>query len=150
MTSPQELGTEIETFFDEVLPDVLDGVGGASDASTVARAKAWRAALFDHGLAALDYPTAVGGRGLDGDHLDVWREASRGRMRAGVSRNRSALRLSTTSASISGYSNGKLRLKTSSARRFTAMKPEVGSVMRWPRIGRSTQQKIRPPNRRGS
>ncbi len=80
MTTTNELRAEIDAFFDRVLPEVLDGHDGGSDATTVARAKAWRAALFDHGLAALDYPVAVGGRGLDAEHLEVWREASRGRM----------------------------------------------------------------------
>lgn len=66
---------ETTTFFDDVLPDVLDGVTG-----TMARAKAWRAALFDHGLAAIDYPVAHGGRGLGDDYMQVWRELTRGRV----------------------------------------------------------------------
>ena len=41
---------EVETFFDDVLPGALEGVSG-----TIPRAKAWRNALFDHGLAAIDY-----------------------------------------------------------------------------------------------
>jgi hypothetical protein len=67
------LGREVRSFFDEVLPVVLDGVVG-----TIPRAKAWRAALFDHGLAALDYPVAFGGRGLDSDAADAFRRLSRG------------------------------------------------------------------------
>ncbi len=75
MTTPDELRTEIETFFADVLPDALDGVTGS-----VARAKAWRSALFDAGLAGLDYPVELGGRGLDREHMAVWRETTRGRI----------------------------------------------------------------------
>ncbi len=35
---------------------------------------------FDDGLAALDYPVEHGGRGLGHQHLQVWREESRGRI----------------------------------------------------------------------
>lgn len=66
---------EVRTFFNSVLPKVLDGVDG-----TTARAKAWRAALYDHGLAALDYPTHAGGRDLGPDYAQVWREESGGRI----------------------------------------------------------------------
>ncbi len=67
--------SEVRTFFDDVLEPTLDGITG-----TVARAKAWRAALFDNGLAGLDYPVEHGGRGLGPDHLAVWAEESRGRI----------------------------------------------------------------------
>jgi len=73
--TPAEFRAEVDHFFDDVLPGVLDGVEGTS-----ARGKAWRAALFDHGLAAIDYPVAHGGRDLSPDHQQVWREASRGRI----------------------------------------------------------------------
>lgn len=53
----------------------MDGVVGE-----VARAKAYRAALFDAGLAGLDYPTEFGGQGLSGDHLAVFAEESEGRV----------------------------------------------------------------------
>ena len=77
-TAPSTLAdfrTEVRSFFDQVLPAALDGVEGTSD-----RGKAWRASLFDHGLAAIDYPTDCGGRGLGEDHQRVWREESRGRV----------------------------------------------------------------------
>ena len=67
--------SEIRTFFDDTLPAVLDGVEG-----TTLRAKAWRAALFDQGLAALDYPVQFGGRALEPGLMQVWREESRGRI----------------------------------------------------------------------
>ncbi|MEM7276456.1 MAG: acyl-CoA dehydrogenase family protein, partial [Actinomycetota bacterium] len=70
-----EFRSEVETFFDRTLPDTLDGVHGQ-----MARAKAWRAALFDAGLAAIDYPVEVGGRGLGPDHVAGYREVSRGRV----------------------------------------------------------------------
>ena len=69
------------------------------------------------------------------------RPVVRGRILHGISTNRNRFRCSTTSASISGYSSGKLRLKTSSARRFTPTNPEVGSCTGRPRMGRSTIRK---------
>ncbi len=66
---------EVATFFDDVLPSALAGVTGG-----LPRARAWRAALFDHGLAGIDYPVAYGGRGLGSDHLRVYREVSSGRV----------------------------------------------------------------------
>ena len=71
----EQFRSEVQTFFDDVLPGVLDGVTG-----TLNRAKAGRAALFDHGLAALDYPTEVGGRDLDTSHIQAYRDVSRGRV----------------------------------------------------------------------
>ncbi len=77
MTTPtiESFRSEVSTFFDDELPGVLDGVTG-----TLGRAKAWRAALFDSGLAGLDYPTDFGGRGLGPEHLQVYRDISRGRV----------------------------------------------------------------------
>ena len=73
--SDDEFRLHIRRFFDEVLPAALDGIEG-----TTARGKAWRAALFDHGLAALDYPTEYGGGGASPSALQVWRDESRGRI----------------------------------------------------------------------
>ncbi|MGI9599281.1 MAG: acyl-CoA dehydrogenase family protein [Acidimicrobiales bacterium] len=77
MTTPtvDEFRSEVSSFFDGVLPGVLDGVTG-----TLGRAKAWRAALFDHGLAGIDYPTEFGGRDLGPAHLQAYRDISRGRV----------------------------------------------------------------------
>ncbi len=77
MSSPtiDEFRREVSGFFDDVLPGVLDGVTG-----NVARAKAWRAALFDHGLAAIEYPTDFGGRDLAPELVQAYREISRGRV----------------------------------------------------------------------
>jgi len=66
---------EVRSFFDDIGPTALEGHRG-----DLARAKAWRAALFDQGLAGLDYPTTAGGRDLGPDHLAVWAEESRGRI----------------------------------------------------------------------
>lgn len=66
---------EVDTFFDDVLPGVLEGVSG-----TISRAKAWRNALFDHGLAAIDYPVAFGGRDLPAEHQQAYKDLSRGRV----------------------------------------------------------------------
>jgi len=73
--SVAEFRSEVRSFFDNELPGVLDGVQGTS-----ARGKAWRAALFDSGLAALDYPVEFGGRGLGRQHMQIWRDESRGRI----------------------------------------------------------------------
>lgn len=70
-----EFRAEVRTFFDEELPDVLGGVVG-----DLRRAKAWRAALYDRGLAGLDYPVEHGGQGLGPEHLAVWKEETRGRV----------------------------------------------------------------------
>ncbi len=77
MTEPtlDEFRGEIRRFFDEVLPTALDGVDGR-----LARAKAWRAALYDNGLAGLDYSADDGGRGLGDDHLSLWKTETRGRI----------------------------------------------------------------------
>jgi len=75
MTTSADFRTEIQTFFDDALPSALDDVQG-----TQARAKVWRAALFDAGLAALDYPVEFGGRDLAPELLQLWRDESRGRV----------------------------------------------------------------------
>jgi len=71
----EEFRTEVRSFFDTTLPTALADVSG-----TMARAKAWRAALFDHGLAALDYPVEYGGRDLPADLQQIWNDESRGRV----------------------------------------------------------------------
>jgi len=77
VTTPtlEEFQSEVTTFFDEVLPGVLDGVDG-----TLGRAQAWRGALFDHGLAANDYPVEFGGRDLSAEHIQLYRNLTRGRV----------------------------------------------------------------------
>jgi len=71
----EEFRAEVRQFFDTTLPAALDGVTG-----TMPRAKAWRAALFDAGLAAIEYPAEFGGRELAPDLLQIWRDESRGRV----------------------------------------------------------------------
>jgi len=75
MTSVEAFRSEVQHFFDQVLPHALDGIDGSHD-----RGKAWRAALYDHGLAGLDYPKEFGGRDLGPAYLQVWRDESRGRV----------------------------------------------------------------------
>jgi alkylation response protein AidB-like acyl-CoA dehydrogenase len=72
--TPEQLEAEADTFFSEVLPGVLDGVRGS-----VARARAWRGALFDAGLAGLDYPVEYGGRGLDPNFRAAFAAGAAGR-----------------------------------------------------------------------
>ncbi len=62
-------------FFDSTLPDALSGVTGHTE-----RAKAYRVALYDAGLAGLDYPSEFGGRGLGAEHIAVFAEESEGRV----------------------------------------------------------------------
>ncbi len=74
--APDEFRAQIETFFDETLPPILAAAGP----SKLATAKAYRAALFDAGLAGLSYDPAFGGRGYPEELTTVWAEASRGRI----------------------------------------------------------------------
>jgi len=64
----------VRAFFDRV-PSILADVHG-----TVAQAKAWRAALFDAGLAGFGYPEAAGGLGERPVASRIYAEESRGRV----------------------------------------------------------------------
>jgi alkylation response protein AidB-like acyl-CoA dehydrogenase len=64
----------VRGFFDG-LPAILDGVQG-----TVAQAKAWRAGLYDAGLAGFGYPESTGGLGDRPAAAQVFAEESRGRV----------------------------------------------------------------------
>ena len=71
----EEFRHEVRRFFDETLPGRIDPAKPSLE-----RARAWRALLFDEGLAGLDYPTAYGGRDLSPEHVRVYAEESRGRV----------------------------------------------------------------------
>lgn len=79
--------SRVRSFFDAV-PALLESVPGSfgdEDApSLIARAKAWRAALFDAGLAGYGYPTAGAGPNAGSDlgsgEYAVFAEESRGRV----------------------------------------------------------------------
>ena len=71
----EQFRANIRVFFDDVLPKALDGVRGTRN-----RAKAWRAALYDYGFGALDYPVEYGGQAANEDQMRVWAEESRGRI----------------------------------------------------------------------
>ncbi len=77
-----EFRDEVRSFFDTVLPGVLDGVTG-----TIPRAEAWRAALFDQGLGAIDHPVETGGRGLSGEYRQIYQDERRGRVPARTRRS---------------------------------------------------------------
>jgi len=74
-TTEESFRVEVETFFADTLPEVLDGVVG-----TIARARAWRSALHEVGLAGLDYPERFGGRGLTADYKTSLRQHAAGRI----------------------------------------------------------------------
>lgn len=71
----EQFRSRVRGFFDATMPAALAGVDGH-----VARARAWRRALFEAGLAGLDFPRAHGGQELGGDRLAIWAEESRGRI----------------------------------------------------------------------
>ena len=70
-----EFRAEVRSFLDDAGPAAVEGRAGE-----LAKAKAWRAALYDNGLAGLDYPVEHGGRDLGPEHLAIWAEESRGRI----------------------------------------------------------------------
>ncbi len=84
MSGVDDLRARVRAFFDG-LPTVMDAAappaGGDDDGpAIVARAKAWRAALFDAGLAGFGYPAELGDApDLPGAH-GVFAEESRGRV----------------------------------------------------------------------
>ncbi|MEQ1702314.1 MAG: acyl-CoA dehydrogenase family protein, partial [Ilumatobacteraceae bacterium] len=85
-TDPVAFRTYVRAFFDS-LPALLAEAGGADDddgegASTVARARRWRAALYDHGLAGFGYPADAGGLGEQPELAASYAEESRGRVPA--------------------------------------------------------------------
>ncbi len=61
-----ELAAEARAFFARV-PGIL-----ATETSTLARARAYRGALADAGLAGINYPLEYGGRGLSDDHAALF------------------------------------------------------------------------------
>ncbi|MDA2945420.1 MAG: acyl-CoA dehydrogenase family protein [Actinomycetota bacterium] len=67
-----EFRDEVRAFF-RGLPDAMAGTGKG-----LQRARAWRALLFDAGLAAIDYPTKYGGRGLGPEFVEAYRQLSQG------------------------------------------------------------------------
>ena len=73
LPSTESFRKEVRRFFDETLPGRLDDTRPGLE-----RARAWRALLFDEGLAGLDYPAVYGGRELSPAHVQVYAEESRG------------------------------------------------------------------------
>lgn len=69
--APEELAERGRAFY-EALPDLLTGIDGRLE-----RARAYRAALWDAGLAAIDYPVDLGGLGLGSAHVAAFRAAVR-------------------------------------------------------------------------
>lgn len=74
--------SHVRAFFDGV-PELLAAVSADDEGegpSTVARARAWRAALYDHGLAGFGYPSDAGGLGDQPELAAIYAEESRGRV----------------------------------------------------------------------
>ncbi len=74
--TPEAFRAQIQEFFKGTLPPLLDAAGD----DRLGRAKAYRAALFDAGLAGLSYNPALGGQGYGDELTTVWAEESRGRV----------------------------------------------------------------------
>ncbi|MCB0984675.1 MAG: acyl-CoA dehydrogenase family protein, partial [Ilumatobacter sp.] len=84
MSEVEDFRAEVRAFFDRV-PSVMDAAApppeeGDDGPAIVLRAKAWRAALFDAGLAAFSYPAAFGGRNDRPDLAAVFQQESHGRI----------------------------------------------------------------------
>ena len=80
----EEFRAAVRAFFDGV-PALMDGVApppeeGDDGPAIVQRAKAWRAALLDAGLAGFSYPVAFGGRDNRADLAAVFQQESHGRI----------------------------------------------------------------------
>ncbi|MDA2988638.1 MAG: acyl-CoA dehydrogenase family protein [Actinomycetota bacterium] len=73
--SDEKFRRMIRIFFDVTLRDALEGIEGELE-----RARAWRRALFNAGLAGLDYPVEFGGQALDSGKIAIWFEESNGRI----------------------------------------------------------------------
>lgn len=71
----QAFRSYVADFFDQTVPSVLDGVTGSTN-----RAKAYRAALYDAGLAGLGYPAEFGGSDLPPGHAALFAEVSNRRV----------------------------------------------------------------------
>lgn len=84
MSEVEDFRAEVRAFFDRV-PSVMDAAApppeeGDDGPAIVLRAKAWRAALFDAGLAAFSCPAAFGGRDDRPDLAAVFQQESHGRI----------------------------------------------------------------------
>jgi len=69
-----ELAARVRAFFD-IVPGVLAAVPPG-----LPRAKAWRAALYDHGFGGIDFPVEFGGQGDDPALAQAWARESVGRV----------------------------------------------------------------------
>jgi alkylation response protein AidB-like acyl-CoA dehydrogenase len=68
----KEFHRYVERFFSEITPPLIDETTGGS----LTRAKAWRSALHDAGLAGFSYPVEYGGSGLGPGHKAIYAELS--------------------------------------------------------------------------
>ncbi|MFA5565076.1 MAG: acyl-CoA dehydrogenase family protein [Acidimicrobiia bacterium] len=74
-----ELRRRIRAFFEEDLPKAMQELESENPAADrIAQARSYRAALFQAGLAGLDYPSELGGGGGGADEMAIWREESKG------------------------------------------------------------------------
>ena len=73
--SVEDFRAEVEAYFADTENITLD-----PSLTGMARAQAFQSRLFDAGLAAINYPTAFGGRGLTADHAQAYAEVTRGKI----------------------------------------------------------------------
>ncbi len=85
-SGPEEFRSYVRSFFDG-LPELFaaasqkpDGPTDGNDSEGVRRAKLWRAALYDAGLAGFGYQTDAGGLGNRPEESAIFSEESRGRV----------------------------------------------------------------------
>ncbi len=82
MSTAEEFRARVRAFFDGV-PALLDAAGAPGDEDDprqMVRAKAWRAALYDAGLAGFGYPVEHGGLGERPEEQAIYQQESRGRV----------------------------------------------------------------------
>ncbi|MDP7301883.1 MAG: acyl-CoA dehydrogenase family protein, partial [Pirellulaceae bacterium] len=75
MNTDRDFRETVRYFLDVMTPQILE----STSRGAISRAQAWRAALFDFGLAAFGYPATYGG---NEDPLDalIWNEESQGKI----------------------------------------------------------------------
>jgi alkylation response protein AidB-like acyl-CoA dehydrogenase len=74
--SPEEFAQQVQSFFDTILPAVFSSVVGGD----IARAKAYRGALYEAGIGGVGYPAEFGGSHLPDAYKSIFSDVSRRRI----------------------------------------------------------------------